>query len=124
METQSKFLSIPYLETRLKEIQEIKRGEMKYKIERSDRANSNSLYITFSMLNRNFRWQKYETLRISDHEQKNCIFPQFIVAPNDIMTKKKKQKFIGAIKKSVARAKIKFRIKALDKMGQTQPPTM
>ena len=61
METQSKFLSIPYLETRLKEIQEIKRGEMKYKIERSDRVNSNSLYITFSMLNRNFRWQKYET---------------------------------------------------------------
>lgn len=124
METQSKFLSIPYLETRLNEISEIKRGEMRYEIENSDRADSKSLYIMFFMLNGNSRWQKYATLRISDHEQKNCIFPQFIVAPNDIMTKKKKQKFIGAIKKSVARAKIKFRVKALDKMEQTQPPTM
>lgn len=124
METQSKFLDKRYLETRLNEITEIKRGEMRYEIENSDRADSKSLYIMFFLLNGNSHWQKYATLRISDHEQKNCIFPQFIVAPNDIMTKKKKQKFIGAIKKSVARAKIKFRVKALDKMEQTQPPTM
>lgn len=116
METQSKFLSIPYLETRLKEIQEIKRGEMRYEIENSDRADSKSLYIMFFLLNGNLHWQKYATLRISDHKQGDCVFPQFIVEPTDIMTKKKKKRFLSAVKQSIATARLKMRIKELKKL--------
>lgn len=105
METQSKFLNKQYLETRLWEIREIKRKEIKFEIEESDRVFSKTLYVNFFCLGLDNRWFKNHTLRISDHSFVDCPHTQFIIEPNGYMTKKKKQQFIKSIELAIRKAK-------------------
>lgn len=105
METQSKFLNKQYLETRLWGIREIKRKEIKFEIEESDRAFSRTLYVNFFCLGLDNKWFKNHTLRISDHSLADSLHTQFIVKPNEYMTKKKKQQFITAIELAIRKAK-------------------
>ena len=105
METQSKFLNKQYLETRLWETREIKRKEIKFEIEESDRAFSKTLYVNFFCLGLDNKWFKNHTLRISDHSFADCPHTQFIIEPNEYMTKKKKQQFMKAIELAIRKAK-------------------
>jgi GTP-dependent phosphoenolpyruvate carboxykinase len=105
METQIKFLNKQYLETRLREIREIKRKEIKFEIEESDRAFSKTLYVNFFCLGIDNKWFKNHTLRISDHSFADCPHTQFIIEPNEYMTKKKKQQFIKSIELAIRKAK-------------------
>jgi hypothetical protein len=114
METQSKFLNKQYLETRLREIREIKRKEINFKIEESDRAFSKSLYVNFYCPSGNGKWFKNHTLRISDHPFENCPHTQFIIDPSAFLTKKKKQQFIRALERSVRNAKTKHFYKEME----------
>lgn len=47
MDTQSKLLNKQYLETRIRELKEIRTKELEFTIEESDRVFSKSLYINF-----------------------------------------------------------------------------
>ena len=107
METQSKFLNKQYLETRLREIREIKLKEITFDIEESDRAFSKSLYVNLYCPSGNGKWFKNHTLRISDHSFKDCLHTQFIIEPSAFLTKKKKQQFVRALETSVRKAKTK-----------------
>jgi len=116
METESKFLNKQYLETRLREFKQIKRKEIDFSIEESDRAFSRSIYINFYLKSYNGFWYKDHTLRISDHIQKDCPYSQFIVDPNMTLTKKKKSQFVKAIETALIKAKTKSFHKKLAKV--------
>lgn len=105
METQIKFLNKQYLETRIKEFKEVKRNEVRFEIRESDRAFSRSLYIEFYCLGENGSWFKQKTVRISDHAIADCPHFQFIIEPNSILTKKKKQQFVKMLENAIKRSK-------------------
>lgn len=117
METQSKFLNKQYLETRLREIKEIKRKEIFFDIEESNRVFSKSLYINFYSQSLGSKQFKNHTLRISDHIQEDCPHSQFIIEPNGFLTKKKKQQFMRAVETAVKKARIKHFYKELNKIS-------
>ena len=114
MDLQSRLLDKDYLAIRLQEIKEIRRKELTYKIENSDRINSNSIYIEFYI--KDTIPIKRHTLRISDHEI-DCVHSQFIINPNDDLTKKKKAQFMRALELSVKKALFKDMSKKLDKIS-------
>ena len=118
MEKQIKFLNKQYLETRLREIKEIKRKEIFFDIEESDRTFSKSIYVNFYIENADGRKFKNHTLRISDHSLTDCPHSQFIIEPNDFLTKKKKAQFIKAIENSVKKAQTRHLYKIIDKISK------
>lgn len=102
METENKLLDIEYLETRIKELKEIKSGAFAYKIEKSNRENSNSVYIRFYQVRIN-KGEKHffgaKSLRISDHRTKEKNYhTNFYIDPNAILTKSKKERFIATLR--------------------------
>lgn len=105
METESKLLNIEYIETKIKELEEIKLGHVAYKIEKSNRENSNSIYVRFYKTNlvkgETHFYAFNESLRISDHYLANSPSKQFIVEPDAILTKKKKETFVRTLKKEI-----------------------
>lgn len=108
MEKQSKLLDKNYLSTRLREIKEIKRGEIKFSIYESDRTFSKSIYINFYTLHSDGYWYKQGQMRISDHEQANCpLKNQIIIDPDACLEKNTKQKFMKSIERCVYGAKRK-----------------
>ena len=118
MEKQIKLLNKPYLETRLREIKEIKRKEVFWDIEESDRAFSKSIYINFYIESTNGLKWKNHTLRISDHSLTDCPHSQFIIEPNDFLTKKKKIQFIRAIENAIKKAQTKHLFKSLETISK------
>ena len=108
MDTQSKLLNRQYLETRIRELKEIRAKELEFTIEESDRVFSRSLYINFWCKGKKFEHFKISTLRVSDHEQADCPFAQFIVYPNNALTKKKKAELMGLLQETIRRGKTKF----------------
>lgn len=118
MDRQTKFFNKQYLETRLRELRKIKKKEIFFNIEESDRAFSKSLYINFYIPSSNEKKFKSHTLRISDHALENCVHSQFIVEPNDYLTKKKKAQFTRILELAVKRAKIKQVYKELNKISR------
>lgn len=115
METQNKFFNKQYIETRLREIKEIKRKDILFDIEESDRAFSRSLYVNFYCPSSDNKIFKGHTIRISDHllDVDKCPHSQFIVDPTAIMTKKKKAQFIRTIENSIIKTKTKHFYKEL-----------
>ena len=108
MDTQSKLLNKQYLETRIRELKEIRTKELDFTIEESDRAFSKSLYINFWCKGKGIEHFKISTLRVSDHEQETCPFVQFIVYPNNILTKKKKAELMRLLQETIRKGKTNF----------------
>lgn len=108
MDTQSKLLNKQYLETRIRELKEIKTKELEFTIEESDRAFSRSLYINFWCKGKGIEHFKISTLRVSDHEQEDCPFTQLIVYPNNTLTKKKKAELMRLLQETIRKGKTKF----------------
>lgn len=118
MEKQIKLLNKQYLETKLREIKEIKRKEVFWDIEESDRAFSKSIYINFYIENTNGSKWKNHTLRISDHSLIDCPHSQFIIEPNDFLTKKKKSQFAKVLENAIKKAQTKHLFKSLEKISK------
>ena len=118
MEKQIKLLNKEYLKTRLSEMREIKRKEVFFEIEESDRAFSKSLYISIWTQSYGEKKFKNSTLRISEHSISDCTHTQFIIEPESCLTKKKKQQFVRALEKAILKAKTKNLYKQLEKIGK------
>lgn len=108
MDTQSKLLNKQYLETRIRELKEIRTKELEFTIEESDRAFSRSLYINFWCKGKGIEHFKISTLRVSDHEQEDCPFTQLIVYPNNILNKKKKAELMRLLQETIRKGKTNF----------------
>ena len=111
MDYEEKFLDPAYIETRVRDFKEIKRGDLDFKVFRSSNyPESASLYIKFMR----GAWIISE-LRVSDHiiETKQT---QFIVERGAILTKKKKDAFIRLVEKCIGTAKRKILTQALYKI--------
>lgn len=117
METQSKFLNKKYLETRLREIREIRQKEMIFEIGESDRTFSRSLYVSFYCPISSGKFIKGHTLRISDHII-DTPHTQFIIEPSACLTKKKKQQFARALETAVKKAKTKHFYKEMENISR------
>lgn len=122
MENQIKLLNKEYLEHRIKELKEIKDGSICFSIQESYRVFSRTVYINFFCQNLNvdgrWRWYKRYTVRISDHKQPNCLFPQVIINPQEKLTKSKKAEFTNVLKLAIKRAKIKSLYRSIDKLSK------
>lgn len=116
MDRQTKLLNKQYLETRLRELKEIRRKEITFDIEESDRAFSKSLYINFYIEGKDGKVYKTSTLRISDHLSSKCPHTQFIIEPNNYLEKKKKTQFMKAVELVVKKARIRFFCKEMEKI--------
>lgn len=94
MDKQSRLLEKDYLTIRLQELKEIRRKEIKFTFEHSNRPNSITIYVQFwtKGTEKDF-WVKNHTLRISDHVCSTSPHTQFIIEPNEDLTKKKKEQF-------------------------------
>ena len=99
MDKQSRLLDIDYLTIRIQELKPIRRKELQYKIEKSNRIYSQTKYIIFYD-----KEYKAHTLRISDHQQPNCVHSEFIIKPNEDLTKKKKEQFMKALELATKKA--------------------
>lgn len=116
MDKQIKLLDEQYLTTRIRELKDVRKKEVTFKITKSDRECSKTLYICFyltSSENKNF---KGCTLRMSDHFIKNCPHPQFIIEPNEDLTKKKKEHFMRTLENTVKKAHTNLFYTTLDKI--------
>lgn len=99
VEYESKFLSQEYLETRLRDFKEIRQKQVTFKIVKSNREESKSLYIEFYVDK-----IKGHTLRVSDHIVNTC-HTQFIVSEFNVLKKKKKAQFVALVESSIRKAK-------------------
>ena len=116
MELQSKLLNKQYLETRIRELKDIRNKDFTFDIKESDRVFSRSLYVNFYRKGVNIEHYKCATLRISDHEQEDCMFDQLIVRPNDTLTKKKKAELMRLLEQTIRKGKTKFVYSTLKKL--------
>lgn len=96
VETEEKFLDINYVETRIRELKEIRNKKYAYKIQKSNRENSKTIYVRFYEV-LNFKGDdKFfgeVQLRISDHYLPDKFCVQFITRENTFLTKKRKTTF-------------------------------
>lgn len=106
METEAIFLNVEYIENRLQEFKKIRSQEIVYKIEKSVRKNSNSLYIWFYIKDVHDCWNKTFCVRISDHYVKT-IHPTFLVRKNQKVTPKRKQSFIDTLSRAINYTSVK-----------------
>lgn len=108
MEQESKFLDPLYVETRIREAKEIRNKEYAYKITKSNRDNSKSLYVRFYRVFIYNGEKKYfgdKQLRISDHPSLNHKGTQFLVREDAPLTKGRKALFMRTIEKTIKLAK-------------------
>ena len=96
MDKQSRLLDPEYISIRIQELKPIRRNELKFRLENSNRTYSNSIYVIFYSQTKDFHY-KAHTLRISDHPQLHCVHSEFIVKPDEDLTKKKKEQFMRAL---------------------------
>lgn len=116
MEAQEKLLNKQYLETRIRELKEIRTKELEFTIEESDRVFSKSLYINFWCKGKGIEHFKMSTLRVSDHEQEDCPFIQFIVCPDNTLTKKKKAELMRLLEETIRKGKTNYVKKTIKKL--------
>lgn len=100
MELESKLLEEEYLRTRFNEIKEIKQGLIRVYFKKSDRENSISLYVSFWRDG----WHGMD-LRISDHSIVRDCQIQFLIDPSQVLTKKKKERFMRTVMNCVTKTK-------------------
>ena len=104
METELKFLDKNYVETRIREIKEIRSKQVAYKITSSNRENSKSLYVRFYKVGLKGDEKKFfavSGVRLSDHILTDYPFKQFIVNPDMQLCKKRKEIFIRTLESAV-----------------------
>ena len=118
MEKQIKLLDKQYLETRLREIKDIKAKEVTFDFENSDRPYSKTLYIQFYIKAKDGIDYKVHTLRISDHSQKGCVHTQFLIDPNDFLSKKKKALFMRTIEGCIKKGQKRFFYMEMEKISK------
>lgn len=116
MDKEIKLLNKQYLETKLRDIYEIKRRVVLIEFEDTDRAFSKSLYINF-ICKSDKDW-KCHTLRISDHELKGCPHTQFIIEPDEDLTKKTKKRFLKVVESCIKKALNRHFYKELEKISK------
>ncbi len=115
METEARFLDINYLNERLSQLNSIKTNRFYYKISKSDRKNSNSIYVRLCRKTHDGFEIAGKTLRISDHKsptKHNCL--EFLIKPDREITKGRKNAFsemLRALEKRSADAINEFLIK-------------
>ena len=107
MVRQTKFFEKEFVANILNDFKQIKSKEISFQIYNSDRSYSKSMYIGFWHQIKDIGWRKLATLRISDHTDKNCIHPQFIVDLSGILTKKKVALFRRTISNCIKKCKHK-----------------
>lgn len=118
MDKQEKLFDINYLTTRIRELKEVRRNEVRFEITKSDRVFSKSLYVTFYCQSSHNQWFKESSLRISDHEQKDCPHTQLIVKIGEDLTKKKKAQLMAALGTAIRRSKTKHLYKEIYKTNK------
>lgn len=118
METEMIFLNVDYIENRLQEFKKIKTQEISYKIQKSVKKNSNTIYVNFYIMSPNNNWSKTFTVRISDHYVKT-IHPTFLVKRNAKVTPKRKQSFMDTLQRAINYTSVKH-CKYLMKRVQTE----
>jgi len=104
MELENKLLDENYISTRLNEIREIRKGEVRYEIVRSNREYSNTLYVYFLTMVAPNQWWRQNKVRISDHISKTTDIrsgKQFIVKPDQILNKKRKALLMRTFENSI-----------------------
>ena len=104
METETKFLDVNYVETRIREFKDIRSKQVSYKIERSNRENSNSIYVRFYLTRINKGEERFfagSGVRISDHYLSDYPHKQFIVDTTMPLTKGRKAIFIKTLEKAL-----------------------
>lgn len=106
METEMIFLNVDYIENRLKEFKKIRSQEISYKIQKSVKKNSNTIYVNFYIKSPNDNWAKTFTVRISDHYVKT-IHPTFLVKRNAKVTPKRKQSFMDTLQRAINYTSVK-----------------
>ena len=115
METQAKLLDENYISTRLYEIKEIKTKRVFFTIHKSDRENSNSVYVSFYTKGEGDKLFKESELRISDHPLKGVApteTTQFIIDTTQVLNSKKKALFMKTAEKTIKRGLNRaFRVK-------------
>lgn len=102
MDKQSKFLDKDYLTTRLRDFTAIKKKLVWFDITDSDRTFSKSIYIN---LYTNADKGSFHSIRISDHPHEVIGQTQFLIEPNEDMTKKKKEQFIRVVELGIKKAR-------------------
>lgn len=115
MDKQSKLLDENYLKIRIQELKGVRRKEVGFRIHASDRVGSISKYITLYSINDGLG--KAHQIRISDHII-DCNATQFIINPNDDLTKKKKEQFKRTLELTEKKVHRKTTIKMLDKISR------
>ena len=103
MDKQSRLLDEDYLTIRIQELKPIRRKELKYRFEHSNRIYSKTIYVIFYSQDKDWHY-KAHTLRISDHPQTFCVHSEFIVNPDEDLTKKKKEQFMKALELATKKA--------------------
>lgn len=106
METEMIFLDVNYIENRLQEFKKIRTQEISYKIQKSVKKNSNTIYVNFYIMSPNNNWSKTFTVRISDHYVKT-IHPTFLVKRNAKVTSKRKQSFMDTLQRAINYTSVK-----------------
>lgn len=104
VETEEKFLNPTYVETRVRELKEIRTREYAYTIDRSNRENSKTIYVRFYKVNKVKGEERFfgeKQLRISDHylQDKYCV--QFIIKENMPLTKGRKSIFMRTLQNCI-----------------------
>lgn len=120
MDKQEKLLDIEYIENRLKEFSQIKTNRLNYTIRKSNREESKSIYISFWFVMLGNKISRQNQLRISDHQTRNLNLLDFVVNPDEILTKNKKKQFMNFLEKGILYAlkqNFKFVINNLEKIS-------
>lgn len=102
MDKQSKFFDKNYLTTRLRDFPAIKNKSVWFEIGDSNRAFSKTIYI---YLYTSKELKAEHAVRISDHPHEQAGQTQFLINPDEFLTKKKKQEFIRIVEHVIKRAK-------------------
>lgn len=115
MDKQDKFFDKNYLATRLRDFPAIKNKSVWFKIGDSNRAFSKTIYV-YLFTSEDLR-SEY-AIRISDHPHEQAGQVQFLISPDDFLTKRKKQEFIRIVEHAIKRAKqntTRFYLKKISK---------
>lgn len=115
MEKQDKFFDKNYLTTRLRDFPAIKNKSVWFEIGDSNRTFSKTIYIYFYT---STELRSEYAIRISDHPHEQAGQIQFLINPDDFLTKRKKQEFIRIVEHAIKRAKqntTKYYLKKMSK---------
>ena len=102
MDKQSKFFDKNYLTTRLRDFAAIKNKSVWFEIGDSNRSYSKTIYVYLYTAT---ELRAEHTIRISDHPHEQAGQTQFLINPDEFLTKKKKQEFIQIVEHAIKRAK-------------------